>query len=147
MKNTFDIDFLFVIGSKRHTSKKKRTKAKLNLSFHRIFHLMYLTKGNCGEMTNAITFNVLNLNQSCSISCCPEGLVTKQKKNTTANKNKTINKQFYGFVYKIRRRENHEETAVGSHYLGVLGVYKDKLNHTRSLRDHQWLLSDSAGFT
>lgn len=100
MKNTFDIDFLFVIGSKRHTSKKKRTKAKLNLSFHRIFHLMYLTKGNCGEMTNAITFNVLNLNQSCSISCCPEGLVTKQKKIQQPAKIKRSTNNFMGSCIK-----------------------------------------------
>lgn len=83
MKNTFDIDLCCCcFDLKRHTSetaKKRRrtTKAKFNLSFHRIFHLipMYLTKGNCGEMTNAITFNVLNLNQSCSVSCWPEGLL------------------------------------------------------------------------
>lgn len=66
-------------------AQQPKTKAKLNLSFptkthffqhHRLipFYLKN-NRGNCGEMTNAITLNVLNRNQSCSIACCPEGLV------------------------------------------------------------------------
>lgn len=66
------------------TAQQHKTK-KLNLSFptkihffqHHLLIPLYLknNRGNCGEMTNAITLNVLNRNQSCSIACCPEGFL------------------------------------------------------------------------